>query len=68
MICPECHENIDERGAVAVEVSLSAGDELGGSSSAARVALCGACGKNLLTKYTTLAIDAHNARAREPTR
>ena len=68
MICPECHEQVDERGAGAVEVSLSAGDEAGGSSSAARVTLCGSCGKNLLTRYTTLAIEAHNARAREPAR
>jgi len=66
MICPECKENVDDRGAVAVEVSLSAGDEIAGSSSTARLGLCGACGKALLSKYTGFAVEAQIARLAPP--
>jgi len=64
MICPECKAPIDDRGLVSVEVTLSAGDEDAGSSSTARLALCGPCGKALLNKYTGLAVETQIDRAR----
>jgi hypothetical protein len=66
MVCPECKDTVDERGAVSLEVSLSAGDDAAGSSSTARLALCGACGGKLLTKYTALAVETQQRLAQVP--
>ena len=62
--CPECKGDTDTRGLVRIEVTLSAGDDGGGSSSSAYVPICGDCARTLLLKYTTMAVDAQHAQAK----
>lgn len=60
MICPECKAPATQT--VNVEVTLSAGDDSAGSSSSARLQLCGACGQRLLVHFVQLATNVQLER------